>query len=99
MEIRKRGPKTDNPKTYKITVKLDQKSKDILDNYSKQESASIAETVRQGIKRLKPDLKNRRSGVLPAKVTHHFLRPNNRQRQLRCKYYNMYRSTFQALLD
>jgi len=54
----KRGPKTDNPKEHKITIKLDQESKEIVDDYCKQESVSIAECTRRGIKRLKPDLKN-----------------------------------------
>ena len=30
---RKRGPKTDNPKTHKMGIKLDEKSKSILDAY------------------------------------------------------------------
>lgn len=59
MEIGKRGPKTDNPKAYKVTVKLDQESKDILEAYSQQETVSASETVRRGIKRLKVDLNNK----------------------------------------
>jgi hypothetical protein len=55
---KKRGPKTDNPKTYKVAAKLDQESKDILDSYSKQEEVSASECIRRGIKRLKSDLKN-----------------------------------------
>lgn len=59
MEVgKKRGPKTDNPKTYKVAAKLDQESKDILDSYSKQEEVSLSECIRRGIKRLKSDLKN-----------------------------------------
>ena len=54
---KKRGPKTDNPKPYKIGVKLDQEAKDILDAYCEQEAVSIMEATRRGIKRLKPDLK------------------------------------------
>ena len=42
---------------HRVTVKLDQESKDILDNYSKQETVSAGETIRRGLKRLKPDLK------------------------------------------
>lgn len=41
---------------YRVTVKLDQDSKDILDNYSKQEAVSAGETIRRGLKRLKNDL-------------------------------------------
>ena len=54
---KKRGPKTDNPKDHKITVKLDRESKEIVDDYCTQEAVSIAECVRRGLKRLKPDLK------------------------------------------
>ena len=55
---KKRGPKTDNPKAFKIGVKIDQKSKQILDQYCAQESVSISEAVRRGLYRLEPDLKN-----------------------------------------
>lgn len=54
---KKMGRPTDNPKPYKIAVKLDQEAKDILDAYCEQESVSIMEAARRGIKRLKPDLK------------------------------------------
>ena len=54
---KKMGRPTDNPKPYKIAVKLDQEAKDILDAYCEQESVSIMEGARRGIKRLKPDLK------------------------------------------
>ena len=52
----KRGPKTDNPKDRKISIKLDQESTEIMDSYCEQESVSMAECVRRGIKRMKPDL-------------------------------------------
>ena len=54
---KKLGRPTDNPKPYKIAAKLDQESKDILDAYCAQESVSVMEAVRRGLKRLKPDLK------------------------------------------
>ncbi|MDR2932001.1 MAG: hypothetical protein LBV27_02735 [Oscillospiraceae bacterium] len=54
---KKRGPKTDNPKPYRIAVKLDQEAKNILDAYCEQEEVSAMEAARRGIKRLKPDLK------------------------------------------
>ena len=38
-------------------IKLDQKSKDILDAYCEQECVSGAEAIRRGISRLEPDLK------------------------------------------
>ena len=56
---KKMGRPTDNPKPYKIGAKLDQEAKDILDAYCAQESVSVMEAVRRGIKRLKPDLKKK----------------------------------------
>ena len=57
MGKKKAGRPTDNPKPYKIAVKLDQESKDILDAYCNQETVSVMEASRRGIKRLKSDLK------------------------------------------
>ena len=57
MEKGKRGRPTDNPKPYKIAVKLDQQSKNIIDAYCEQEDVSVMEAARRGIKRLEPDLK------------------------------------------
>ena len=56
MGTKKMGRPTDNPKPYKIAVKLDQEAKDILDAYTKQEEVSVMEAARRGIKRLKTDL-------------------------------------------
>ncbi len=53
---KKPGPKTDNPKAYKIGVKIDLQCKDILESYCKQETVSLAEAVRRGIIKLKADL-------------------------------------------
>ena len=57
LEVGKRGPKTDNPKAFKVTVKLDQEAKETLDSYSEQENVSVSEAARRGIKKLKDDLK------------------------------------------
>ena len=46
------GRPTDNPKPYKITVRIDEKNKAILDEYCKQESVSQMEAVRRGIQKL-----------------------------------------------
>lgn len=51
------GRPTNNPKPYKITVRLDQKSKEILDKYSEQELVSHMEAIRRGISRLEADIK------------------------------------------
>lgn len=53
----KMGRPTDNPKPYKLTVRVDEESKSILEKYSRQENVSQMEAVRRGIKRLKPDIK------------------------------------------
>ncbi len=51
------GRPTDNPKPYKITVRIDEKGKKILDEYCKQESVSQMEAVRRGIKKLESYIK------------------------------------------
>lgn len=51
------GRPTNNPKPYKITTRIDEESKIILDNYCKQENVPQMEAVRRGIKKLEADLK------------------------------------------
>lgn len=51
------GRPTDNPKPYKLTVRVDKESKEILDKYTEQEHISQMEAIRRGIKRLEPDIK------------------------------------------
>lgn len=51
------GRPTDNPKTNKITVRLDEESTKIMNQYCKQESIEKAEAVRRGLKKLKADIK------------------------------------------
>ena len=53
----KMGRPTDNPKPYKITIRIDEKNKEILDKYCKQEEVSQMEAVRRGIKKLENDIK------------------------------------------
>ena len=53
----KTGRPTDNPKPYKLTVRVDEESKQILDKYTEQEQVSQMEAIRRGIKRLKTDVK------------------------------------------
>lgn len=50
------GRPTDNPKPYKITVRIDEHSKEILDLYCEQKSVNQMEAVRRGIKRLEPEI-------------------------------------------
>ncbi len=51
------GRPTDNPKPYKITVRLDQQAETILETYCKQENVERGEAVRRGIKKLAADIK------------------------------------------
>ncbi len=51
------GRPTNNPKPYKLTVRVDEESKEILERYVKQEHVSNMEAIRRGIKRLESDLK------------------------------------------
>lgn len=53
----KMGRPTDNPKKDRITVRLDEDSKSILEAYCEKEKVDKAEGIRRGIKRLEPDIK------------------------------------------
>lgn len=57
MASKKMGRPTDNPKPYKITVRLDENSKSILDSYCRQEEVTQMEAVRRSIKKLEDDIK------------------------------------------
>lgn len=57
-EGKKQEPKPDNPKAYKISIKLDQESKELLERYCAQKAVSAGETVRRGIKKLRPELED-----------------------------------------
>jgi len=54
---KKRGPKTDNPKSYRMAVKYDEKCKQILEAYCEQEKVNKMEAARRGIMKLESDLK------------------------------------------
>lgn len=54
---KKIGRPTNNPKPYKIAVRLDEESKKILDDYCTQENVNQMEATRRGIKKLKDDIK------------------------------------------
>lgn len=53
----KMGRPTDNPKPYKMSLRLDEESKNILDEYCEQEKVNMMEAARRGIKKLKSDIK------------------------------------------
>ena len=54
---KKIGRPTSNPKPHKITVRVDEKAKSILENYCKQENVNQMEAIRRGIYKLEDDLK------------------------------------------
>ena len=53
----KMGRPTDNPKNYKITVRLDDESARIMNTYCKQENIERAEAVRRGLKKLESEIR------------------------------------------
>ncbi|SKC77313.1 ribbon-helix-helix domain-containing protein [Maledivibacter halophilus] len=56
---KKMGRPTDNPKKYRIAVRLDEESKNILEQYCKEKKVNQMEAARRGIKKLKDDLKGK----------------------------------------
>ena len=53
----KLGRPTDNPKSERITVRLDENSANILKEYCKQEEIDKAEAVRRGLRMLEISIK------------------------------------------
>ena len=51
------GRPMNNPKTQRITVRLDEESQRILNEYCDQEDIERAEGIRRGVKKLESDLK------------------------------------------
>lgn len=51
------GRPTDNPKTERVTVRLDCESNRILAEYCHKENVEKAEAIRRGIKKLESDIK------------------------------------------
>lgn len=46
-------PKSDNPKSEQVTVRLDKEHSEILNEYCKKEKVEKAVAIRRGIKKLK----------------------------------------------
>lgn len=53
------GRPTDNPKSESVNVRLDIECKEILEKYCKQERTTKAFAIRQGIKKLKSEIKEK----------------------------------------
>ena len=51
------GRPTDNPKPYQLSVKYDEKCRNILEEYCRQKNVTRMEAVRRGIYKLSDDLK------------------------------------------
>lgn len=51
------GRPTDNPKLYKITVRLDTDAQKTLEAYCAQKNVERGEAVRRGIKKLAEEMK------------------------------------------
>lgn len=49
-------PKIENPMNERVTVRLDEKSANILLKYCKQENIEKAEAIRRGISKLEPEI-------------------------------------------
>lgn len=57
MSPRTGRPKIDNPKSERITVRLDTDRITILSSYCEQENIDKAEAIRRGIDKLEADIK------------------------------------------
>lgn len=57
MSPRTGRPKSENPKSNPIHVRLDNETKEILENYCNQENISKTEGSRRGIQKLRSDIK------------------------------------------
>lgn len=57
MSPRTGRPKSDNPKSNPIHVRLDNETRDILENYCKQERIAKTEGIRRGIHKLRSYIK------------------------------------------
>lgn len=56
---KKRGRPTNNPKLNRITVRIDDKTLEILDEYCLQNDVDRGEATRRGINKLKDDLQKK----------------------------------------
>ena len=57
MSPRTGRPKIDNPKSERITIRLDDERVSTLQQYCEQEQIEKAEAIRRGIDKLKVDIK------------------------------------------
>jgi len=53
------GRPTDNPKRHEIKARVDDETYQILNDYCEEKGKSKAEGVREGIRKLKPDIEKK----------------------------------------
>lgn len=59
MSPRTGRPKSDNPKTERITIRIDDEYSQIIKEYCEQEGIDKTEAIRRGIWKLKSDIKEK----------------------------------------
>lgn len=59
MVASKRGRPTDNPRPHKISIHLNDESKEILETYCLRENIRKTEAIERGIKKFTGDLKEK----------------------------------------
>lgn len=57
MPSKKLGRPTDNPRPYKISIRINNRSKWILETYCAEKSVNKTEAIEKGIEKLVDDLK------------------------------------------
>lgn len=57
MSSKKMGRPTDNPRPHKVSIRINENSKQTLEKYCLQESVNKTEAIERGIGKLKDDLK------------------------------------------
>ena len=55
MSDRKMGRPTDNPRPHKISIRINDQSKEILERYCQKKQVSKTEAIERGIRKLKED--------------------------------------------
>lgn len=54
---KKAGRPTDNPRPYKLSIRISDSSKEILENYCYEFNVNRTEAIERGIRKLKDDIK------------------------------------------
>ena len=56
----KMGRPTDNPKPYRVVIRIDQECRDILDAYMEENGMSQVDVIRYALKRLNSEQKKKK---------------------------------------